>query len=94
MTGFAEYEGWMCSRSWDGSIRVWKILPAGWTAVEPLRTLVPNGENNAIDSLSVLKDRLISGHCSGLLRAWNVATGGCDKVVDSTLRASVVQFRR
>jgi WD40 repeat protein len=68
----------MCSGSRDGSIRVW-----GGASLEHERTL--RDEEHAEDcvcSLAAWEGRLISGHASGAIRVWNVATGACDRVLE------------
>jgi WD40 repeat protein len=68
----------MCSGSRDGSIRVW-----GGASLEHERTL--RDEEHAGDdviSLAAWEGRLISGHESGAIRVWNVATGVCDRVLE------------
>jgi WD40 repeat protein len=76
----AECEGRVCSGSWDGSIRVRSVM--GGMAEVPERNLVPVGANDSVRSLSVWQDRLISGHASGKLRAWNAVTGTCEHVLE------------
>jgi WD40 repeat protein len=49
------------------------------SADEPERTLEPM---DGVRCLSVWQGRLISGHGSGMLRVWNVATGACEQVLE------------
>jgi F-box and WD-40 domain protein CDC4 len=44
--------------------------------------LAPGGADDAVYSLAVWEGRLISGHVSGKLRAWDVATGACGREVE------------
>jgi WD40 repeat protein len=73
----------MCSGSRDGSIRVW-----GGASLEHERTL--RDEEHAKDgvySLAAWEGHLISGHGSGAMRVWNVATGVCDRLLEGHTRA-------
>jgi WD40 repeat protein len=74
----AEYEGRVCSGSYDGSIRVWTMT--GDVAAEQI--ISPINAGDSVFSLSAWDGRLISGHSSGRLRAWNVVTGACDQVLE------------
>ena len=81
-------DGRVCSGSWDGSIRVWSRASG-----ELERTLEANGadvedadsdeeSSDSVRSLAAWEGRLVSGHDSGTLRVWNVATGECDQVLE------------
>ena len=48
---------------------------------EPEQRIAPIVIADAVLSLSVWVDRLISGHCKSKLRVWNVMTGTCDQVL-------------
>ena len=76
----AECEGRVCSGSLDGSIRVWSMQ--GEATDEAEQTLVPEGARDAVICLSVWGSLLISGHGSGKLRVWTLATGACEQVLD------------
>ena len=65
----AECEGWVCSGSEDGSIRVWSRA-----SLRQERTL--HDEADTVDSLATWNGLLISGHSRGRIMAWDVATGG------------------
>ena len=73
----------MCSGSADGSIRVW-----GGAALEHERTLRDDEEDGGGDaeggvhSLAAWEARLISGHRSGAIRVWSVATGACHRKLE------------
>ncbi len=80
-------EGRVCSGSWDGSVRVWN-----WASGEHERTLEPDSDSDdgddsdeendeSVYALIAWEGRLISGHGSGRLRAWRVATGACEQVL-------------
>ncbi len=81
-------DGRECSASEDGSIRVWSRASG-----ELERTLEANGadvedadsdeeNSDTVFSLAAWEGRLVSGHESGTLRVWNVATGECDQVLE------------
>ena len=82
ITALAQCEGWVCSGSCDGSIRVCNMT--GETMEVPERRLVADGCSDSVLSLAEWDGRLISGHLGGWLRAWDVATGVCDQVVKSS----------
>ena len=66
-------DGRVCrSESWDRPIGVWSRASG-----QLERTLEGT---DGVHALAVWKGRLVSGHGSGKLRVWNVATGGCDQV--------------
>ncbi len=48
-----------------------------------------NAGSKEVSCFAVWKDRLISGHGSGKLRVWNVATGECEQVLEGHNRAVV-----
>ena len=86
MTAMVACEGRMCSGSDDGSLRVWSRASG-----EHERTLQADandededdeGEEIAVMCLAVWEGRLISGHASGMLRVWSVATGECEQVLE------------
>ena len=78
----AEYEGRVCSGSLDGSIKMWKTTGPGEATDEQPGLRHANGDRDPVYSLSAWEDRLVSGHCSGKLRVWNVVTGACDQVLE------------
>ena len=65
-------EGRMCSGSWDGSIRVWRL-----DTLEEERVILNEGKEGeeSVLALAEWEGQLISGHDSGRVRVWNVATG-------------------
>jgi hypothetical protein len=86
--GVALCDGRVCSGSEDGSIRVWSRASG-----ELERTLEANGadvedadsdedSSDPVFSLAAWEGLLVSGHDSGTLRVWNVATGECDQVLE------------
>jgi hypothetical protein len=79
----AECAGRICSGSLDGSIRVWSMTGEQGPVLVP-EGRVPAVPNDGIYSLSAWEDRLMSGHSSGKLRVWNVATGACDQVLEGS----------
>jgi hypothetical protein len=66
----AECKERMCSGSEDGSIVVWHIKGA----MDWAQRLAPRGKKDPVWSLSVWEGVLISGHQSGMLKVWNVAS--------------------
>ena len=93
VSALAECEGRVCTGSWDGSILVWsttgdaaegRAAGAGAAAAAPERALEPEGDHDSdgVHSLAAWGGRLVSGHGSGRLRVWDVATGACCQVVE------------
>ncbi len=75
----------MCSRSEDGSIRVWSTATG-----KHERTLQADDDDDAkptVYALAVWQGRLIGGHGGGGLRVWNVAEGECCPVLEGHPRA-------
>ncbi len=91
----AACEGWMCSGSQDlpGTIRVWSRATG-----EHVRNLLPDAdvedvaEYEGVLALAVWEGRLISGHESGKLRVWNVATGECSQVLLAQIQIQIQMF--
>ena len=68
VNSLVECDGRMCSGSWDGIIRVWRL-----DTLEEERVMLNDGDE--INSLAVWEGQLISGHGSGRVRVWDVSTG-------------------
>ncbi len=86
----AECAGRICSRSLDGSICVW-----GGATLEYVRTLRDEeNEDGDVRSLAAWEGHLISGHGSGVIRVWNVATGVRDRVLEGHTGNSIVWLCR
>jgi WD40 repeat protein len=81
-TAIAQCGGWVCSGSWDGSIRVWNMT--GKATQVPERKLLPDGCSDSVLTIAVWDGHLISGHYSGRLMVWNVETGACVTVFKSS----------
>jgi WD40 repeat protein len=87
VSALAECDGRICSGSDGGSIRIWN--KATLKHERTLSILGPvdgdqvadEGDERIIRSLVVWNGRLISGDSSGNLRAWNVLTGECERVL-------------
>jgi WD40 repeat protein len=81
----------VCAVRGAGLQRVCGWVDSGWRmsgeAADLERSLVPEGDRDAVHSLSSWGGRLISGHGSGRLRVWNVVTGACDQVLEGHTRA-------
>jgi WD40 repeat protein len=95
ISAIVAWDGRVCSGSFGGSIRVWSRASG-----EHERTLQANDADEedadsdydgfvrprGVNALALWEGRLISGHESGKLRVWNVATGECDQVLEGHAR--------
>jgi hypothetical protein len=70
----AECSGWMCSGSLDGSIRLWNME----TLREERVFNMPSedvGDWDSVNAFAVWEGQLMSGHASGKIQVWDVASG-------------------
>ena len=90
----AECEGRMCSGSWDGSIRVWRMDTLEEERV--LRDECDTGDE-VVFALAVWEGQLLSGDGSGRVRVWDVSTGQLRRELvghtESVLLLCVVESR-